>query len=366
MTSPLLATKLYLPRMRPNRVSRPHLMERLRQGLLPGCQLVLVSAPAGFGKTTLAAEWAHTAGLPAAWLSLDEKDNDPLRFWHYLIAALQTVDPALGQDMDVALDAPAPPPVESLLIFLVNDLIQFRKPLLLLLDDYHLIENRAIHEGLNFLLDHNPPDIHIALLTRADPPLQLARRRARAELVELRAGDLRFTPEETGEFFQHAMRLPLAAQDIIALEQRTEGWVAGLQMAAVAMQGQPADRQTFIAAFTGDDRYIADYLVEEVLQHQTAAVQRFLFKTSILERFCASLCDALEELVHRPGGNLIRHPGLSRPRQFIPGAPRQPARMVPLPPFVCPTAPPASRTGVWGGCDARVLHARRPLAPEAR
>ncbi len=294
MTPPLLATKLYLPRMRPNRVGRPHLMERLRQGLLPGCQLVLVSAPAGFGKTTLAAEWAHTGGLPAAWLSLDEKDNDPLRFWHYLIAALQTIDLALGQDMDVALDAPAPP-VESLLIFLVNDLIQFRKPLLLLLDDYHLIENPAIHEGLNFLLDHNPPDIHIALLTRADPPLQLARRRARAELVELRAGDLRFSSEETGEFFQHAMRLPLAAQDIIALEQRTEGWVAGLQMAAVAMQGQPADRQTFIAAFTGDDRYIADYLVEEVLQHQTAAVQRFLFKTSVLERFCAPLCDALEE-----------------------------------------------------------------------
>ena len=300
MSPPLLATKLYLPRERPNRVSRPHLLERLRQGLLPGCQLVLVSAPAGFGKTTLAAEWAYASGLPAAWLSLDEKDNDPLRFWHYLIAALQTVDPALGRDMAVALDAPSPPPVESLLIFLVNDLIQSKKPLLLLLDDYHQIENRAIHEGLNFLLDHNPPDIHIAVMTRADPPLQLARRRARAELVELRAGDLRFTQEETGKFFQNTMRLALGSQDIIALEQRTEGWVAGLQMAAVAMQAQPADRQTFITAFTGDDRYIADYLVEEVLQHQTPEVQRFLLRTSILERFCAPLCDALDEQTAAP------------------------------------------------------------------
>ena len=295
MTSPLLATKLYLPRQRPNRVSRPHLLDRLRQGLLPGFQLVLVSAPAGFGKTTLAAEWAYSSGLPAAWLSLDEKDNDPLRFWHYLIAALQTLDPTLGQDMAVALDAPTPPPVESLLVYLVNDLIQSQKPLLLLLDDYHQIENGAIHAGINFLLDHNPPNVHIAVLTRADPPLQLARRRARAELVELRAGDLRFTQAETGEFFQNTMLLALGSQDIIALEQRTEGWVAGLQMAAVAMQAQPADRQTFITAFTGDDRYIADYLVEEVLQHQTPEVQRFLLKTSILERFCAPLCDALDE-----------------------------------------------------------------------
>jgi LuxR family maltose regulon positive regulatory protein len=293
MPFPLLATKLYLPSLRPNRVSRPRLLERLNQGLLPGVRLVLVSAPAGFGKTTLASEWARASGLTTAWLSLDEADNDPVRFWHYAVAALQTVEPALGQAMAAALDTPAPPPIESLLALLVNDLIQAPRELLWILDDYYLVENQAIHAGMQFLIDHLPPHVRLALLTRSDPPFQLARRRARAELVELRAGDLRFSEGEAQDFFQHAMRLGLAAEDVAALEERTEGWVAGLQMAALALQSQPGESHRFIAAFTGDDRYIADYLVEEVLDRQPPEVQQFLLRTAVLKRFSAGLCDAL-------------------------------------------------------------------------
>ena len=293
MPFPFLATKLYLPPLRTNRVLRPRLVERLNQALQPGVGLVLVSAPAGFGKTTLASEWARGTGLPVAWLALDEGDNDPVRFWHYLVAALQTVEPALGREMASALDAPQSPPVESLLVLLVNDLIAFQKPLLLVLDDVHLVDNRAIHTALNFLLDHMPPDIHLVMLTRADPPVQLPRRRARGGLCEVRAADLRFTGGEAAQFFKQAMPLALADDDVLALEQRTEGWVAGLQMAAVALLSHESDIHDFVLAFTGDDRYIADYLVEEVLDLQPPEVQRFLLRTALLERFCAPLCAAV-------------------------------------------------------------------------
>lgn len=263
-------------------------------GLLPGRKLTLISAPAGFGKTTLAVEWALDTGMPVAWLALDEGDNDPIRFWHYMIAALQSLMPEAGQSMLEALQSPQPPPLASLVVLLINDLSVQGQPFLLVLDDYHLIEVAEVHDSFNYLLDHLPPNAHLALLTRSDPPLHLARRRGRGEICEVRASDLRFTLEEIEQFLTRTMNLSLDRQDIDALEARTEGWVAGLQMAAISLQGR-SDSHELVSAFTGDDRYIADYLVEEVLQRQPSYVRAFLLKTSILERICAPLCEALLE-----------------------------------------------------------------------
>jgi LuxR family maltose regulon positive regulatory protein len=290
MTTPLLKTKIYLPHVRPRLVSRPRLIERLNAGLER--KLTLISAPAGFGKTTLASTWVRQTERPVAWLSLDQGDNDPVQFWHCVVAALQTADGSIGETVLAALQSPQPPPLEPLVTALINDTATASPPLILVLDDYHVIENEAIHDSVNFLLDHLPRQLHLAITTRADLPLSLARRRGRAELNEVRAGDLRFTAAEAAEFLNTHMGLDLSNEDTAALEDRTEGWIVGLQMAALSMQRMD-DRHRFVTTFAGNDRYVVDYLVEEVLQRQPAHIQTFLLQTSILERLCGPLCDAI-------------------------------------------------------------------------
>ncbi|HLV97542.1 MAG TPA: LuxR C-terminal-related transcriptional regulator [Ktedonobacterales bacterium] len=287
---PLLATKLYLPLPRPQLVSRPRLLERLNTGLRH--KLTLISAPAGFGKTTLVSEWLAGCERPAAWLSLDEGDNDPARFLAYLIAALQTIAPTLGKGVLGVLQSPQPPSTEALLTTLLNDLTAIPNQFVLALDDYHLIEAQPIDQALTYLVEHLPPQMHLVIATRQDPGLPLARLRARGHLTELRAADLRFIPAEAANFLNQVMGLGLSAEDITALEQRTEGWIAGLQLAALSLQGHP-DAASFISSFTGSHHFVMDYLVEEVLQQQPASVQTFLLRTSILERLCGPLCDAV-------------------------------------------------------------------------
>jgi LuxR family maltose regulon positive regulatory protein len=298
MSTPILATKLYIPPPRPQGVLRPRLLERLNQGL--HCKLTLISAPAGFGKTTLVSEWL--AGEPSgpkglqeqavAWLSLDEGDDDPTRFLAYLVAALQTIAPKLGDEVLVLLHSAQPPPTESILTTLLNELATIANDFVLVLDDYHVIEAQPVDHALAFLLEHLPPQMHLVITTREDPPLPLARYRARGHLVELRATDLRFTGSEAADFLNQVMGLNLSAQEIAVLESRTEGWIAGLQLAALSMQGQQ-DVPGFIRAFAGDHRYIVDYLVEEVLHQQPESVQTFLLHTSILDRLSGPLCDAV-------------------------------------------------------------------------
>jgi LuxR family maltose regulon positive regulatory protein len=311
MLAPILATKLYIPPPRSRVVPRPRLIERLDDGLASSRKLTLISAPAGFGKTTLASEWvaALTAGprealrlrgspdgreenYGTAWLSLDEGDGDPTRFLAYLIAALQTVAPALGRAAAAALDSAPPPPPELILTALVNEIAAFPDNLILVLDDYHAIEAGPVDQALAFLLDHAPPQLHLVVVTREDPSLPLACLRARGQLTELRAADLRFTAEEAAVFLNQQMGLKLSATEVAALEARTEGWIAGLQLAALSMQGR-ADIASFIQAFTGSHRFVLDYLMEEVLQRQPELVRRFLLQTSILDRLCGPLCDAV-------------------------------------------------------------------------
>ena len=297
MTAPLLRTKTYPPPVRPQVVSRPRLVERLNAR--PVCKLALVSAPAGFGKTTLVSEWLQQIGRPTAWLSLDRDDNDPIRFWQYVIAALQTVDDSIGRTAQAALQSPQPPAFETLITALINDLATVPQSLILVLDDYHVIESEAIHNSLNFLLDHLPAQLCLVITTRADPPLALPRRRGRSELVEVRMAHLRFTVEEAAEFLNACMGLDISPEDVTALDNRVEGWIVGLQMAALAMkapllpEGDAASRHEFVVAFAGNDRHVADYLMEEVLQRQPVHVQTFLLQTSILERLCGPLCDAV-------------------------------------------------------------------------
>jgi LuxR family transcriptional regulator, maltose regulon positive regulatory protein len=281
MAGPLLETKLRVPGHRVL-VARPRLIERLDRGAESA--LTLVSAPAGFGKTTLLAEWL-AGGRPAAWLSLDPRDNDPAVFWPYVVAALRSVAPGIGA-------GPLDQPMEAVLAALLNALDALPADVLLVLDDYHLIEAREIHDGMAFLLDHRPPQLHLVLAGRADPALPLARLRGRGELVELRATDLRFRPEEAAAYLNEVMGLDLTAEDVAALEARTEGWIAALQLAALSMQGR-ADSAGFIAGFAGDDRYIVDYLIEEVLQRQPDEVRGFLLRTSVLSRLTGPLCDAV-------------------------------------------------------------------------
>ncbi len=292
----LLETKLYVPRSRRGLVLRPRLSERLDRGT--ASKLVLVSAPAGFGKTTLLTEWlaARPAALAgeqlAAWLSLDRSDNDPASFWAYVIAALQTVVSGVGESAVALLDAPKPPPIETVLTALLNDLGAVAREIVLVLDDYHVIDAREVQDGMAFLLDHLPPWLHVVIASRADPALPLARMRARGELAEIRAAELRFTADEAAAYLNDMMGLQLTARDVAALEGRTEGWIAALQLAALSMQGRD-DVADFIAGFAGDDRYVVDYLAEEVLARQPDRVQTFLLQTSILGRLSGPLCDAV-------------------------------------------------------------------------
>jgi LuxR family maltose regulon positive regulatory protein len=297
MATDLLQTKLRAPRLRPLLVPRPRLLETLNEGLAG--KLTLVSAAAGFGKTTLVSSWldalqtAHAILPPPqiAWLSLDANDGDPARFLSYVIAALQRIDPQLGKAAQAMLQA-SPLPIPALLTSLLNDVAAQPNPVMLVLDDYHVIDARPIDEALGFLLDHLPPQLHLVITTREDPNLPLARLRVRGLLTEVRAADLCFTVAETAIFLQQVMGLELTETQIAALEARTEGWIAGLQMAALSMRGQK-DISTFIQSFTGSHRFVLDYLLEEVLHQQPAPVQEFLLKTAILNQLTGSLCNAL-------------------------------------------------------------------------
>ncbi|PKL76422.1 MAG: LuxR family transcriptional regulator, partial [Candidatus Melainabacteria bacterium HGW-Melainabacteria-1] len=292
MNVSLLATKFFIPTPRARAMARSELCGRLTEGLLSGDgfsrKLTLVSAPAGFGKTSLVSQWLAELPVGKAWLSLDEKDNDPARFLACFASALQTGEPGLGAWVLEALQVPQPPSFDTLLTRLVNDLAASATKLILVLDDYHAIDSPAVDEMLGFLIDNFPVWVHLVIITREDPGLPLARYRARGQMRELRAKDLRFSVVEVGEFFRKVMEIALPEPDIAALEARTEGWAAGLQFAALALQGNK-DKEaqaTFIASFSGSHRFVLDYLVEEVLLHCTEAVQIFLLATSCLGRFC--------------------------------------------------------------------------------
>jgi LuxR family transcriptional regulator, maltose regulon positive regulatory protein len=288
----LLAIKLHVPRPGPGFVPRPRLVEALDDGLAR--RLILACAPAGFGKTVLLADWARRGNRSVAWLSLDAGDNDPARFWRHAVAALDRMRPGMAERAGPLLGPPAPPSFEGLVTALINELAA--RPgdgeLLLVLDDYHLIDTRQVHESLVFLLEHLPPGVHLVLASRSDPPLPLARLRAGGQLAELRAGDLRFTAEEAAALLREAVDGDLPGAAVAALAARTEGWAAGLQLAALSLRGQP-DVTAFVAAFSGSHRYVLDYLAGEVLEGQTDQVREFLLETSVLERLSGRLCDAV-------------------------------------------------------------------------
>lgn len=288
----LLSTKLFIPQARhlQDVLPRPRLIEQLQTGL--SCPLTLISAPAGFGKTTLLTEWIPHSDCCVCWLSLDEADNDLTRFLTYFIAALQRLKVDFGQAILAVIQTSQPPPVESLMTALVNEIVQTLAEFALVLDDYHLLHLPVIHGALAFLLSNLPPNMHLIITSRSDPPLPLARLRARRQLTEIRATELRFTPDEAAAFLNEVMGLKLSAADIAALETRTEGWIAGLQLAALSMRGR-RDLTGFIQAFTGSHIYVVDYLTEEVLQRQPENVQTFLLQTSLLDRLNGSLCNAV-------------------------------------------------------------------------
>jgi LuxR family maltose regulon positive regulatory protein len=286
----LLATKIGVPRTRADLLPRSYLLTHLAEATAR--ELVLVSTPAGFGKTTLLASWARNTGKTVAWLSLDQDDNDPARFWRYVLAAIGRARTGIGEQALSMLSAPAQPTLKAVATALVNELAAQPDELVLVLDDYHLIESHAIHDSLTFLLENLPPRMHVIISSRSDPPIPLARLRARGQLAELRAADLRFTLEEATVLLRQVWELDLSKQGIAALEERTEGWVTGLQLAALSLRGA-SDPMQFIERFTGSQRYILDYLTEEVLQGQPEYVQTFLLQTSILERLNAELCEAV-------------------------------------------------------------------------
>lgn len=292
MPAPLLATKLYIPPVRPHLVLRSRLLEQLNTGLHESRRLTLISAPAGFGKTTLLSAWISSSDLPCAWLSLDGADNDPIQFLSYLIAAFQQVDQEMGQAVLPLLSAVSPLP-QAVLTGLINDAVRHSEPLALVLDDYHLITEPIVHEMLGFLLENQPPSLHLIIGTREDPPLPLPRLRARGQITEIRQRDLRFTLDETQDFLSATMHLSLPEKSVSALQGRTEGWVTGLQLAALALQNTPEQAEHFIDAFAGDDRYVMDYLLGEVLERVPDDVRSFLHQTAILDRFTAALCDAV-------------------------------------------------------------------------
>lgn len=287
---PILATKIYIPQLRTKVVLRPRLIERLNEGLHR--KLTLISASAGFGKTTLVSEWIAGCERPVAWLSLDERDNDPARFLTYLVAALQTIAANIGEGVLAVLQSPQPLPTESILTILLNEINTIQNNFVLVLDDFHVIDAKPANHALTFLLGHLPQQMHIIIITREEPNLPLARLRVRGQLTELRGTDLRFNSFEAAGFLNQVMGLNLSSEDIAALETRTEGWISGLQLAAISMHGHK-DTASFIQSFTGSHHFVLDYLVEEVLQNQSESVQTFLLHTSILDRLCGPLCEAV-------------------------------------------------------------------------
>ena len=313
MSAPLLTTKLFIPTARADRVGRPRLVARLSEVLRPGRKLALLCAPAGFGKTSLLADWTNQLLSPwggevddlvaksatpdrrVAWLSLDSSDDDPIRFWTYVLAALNMARLGIGDSLRAALEDMQPPPIDVVLTALLNELatnVAEAEPLTLILDDYHHIVDPAIHDQLRFLIERLPPCCRLVIASRSDPILPLARWRARNHLVEFRAADLRFSAEEAAAFLNDAMGLRLGEGEVAALEARTEGWIAGLHLAALAMRDR-SDLATFVATFTGSNRFVVDFLADEVLRLQPPFLQDFLLKTSILDRMCGSLCDAV-------------------------------------------------------------------------
>ena len=297
MSVPLITTKLFMPPLRKQAVSRRRLIDRLNAGLSEGKSLTLVSASAGFGKTTLLSEWIvdikrRDPNLGVAWLSLDDGDSDPSRFLLYLVAALRCVEPGSGADAMAALQSPMPPSAESILVELINEVEGMARHLVIVLDDYHAVDSAQVDTQLAFLLENLPARMHLVIASREDPNLPLARLRTRGLLSEFRAADLRFTPGEATEYLGVSLGIELETEEVEALEARTEGWIAGLQLAALSMRGQK-DKAGFIRTFTGSHRYVLDYLADEVLRHESEAIQAFLIRTSILDRLCGPLCDAL-------------------------------------------------------------------------
>ena len=294
----LLHTKLGIPPLREMVVARKHLLGYVNDGFLQAGKfsrkLTLVSAPAGYGKTTFVAEWLHKLQLPAGWLSLDEADNDPNRFLAYLMAAIQSVRPGVGVSAQAMMQSPQPPPAEINLTILINEISALSSSLILVLDDYHAISNISIHQQVTFLLEHLPAQMHLVLITREDPLIPVPRLRARSQVLEIRQDDLRFILEEITDFLRRVMQLDLSEDDILALERRTEGWVAGLQLAALSLHGL-RDKSDFILAFTGSNRYILDYLIDEVFNRQPGEVRDFLLITAILDRLSGPLCDAVAD-----------------------------------------------------------------------
>jgi ATP/maltotriose-dependent transcriptional regulator MalT len=290
MPTPLLATKLFTPPGPPAAVRRERLLQRLNDGLYR--KLTLISAPAGFGKTTLLSEWAAGCDRQVAWLSLDEGDNDRARFLNYLVGAARTAAPKIGEAPSTLLEASQPPSTESILTALINEITILPDNFVVVIDDYHVINAEAVDMAVSFLLEHEPSQMRVVIATREDPQLPLARLRGGGQLSELRAADLRFTPSEAAAFLNESMGLSLSTHDIATLERRTEGWIAGLQLAALSLQGHP-DPASFVESFTGSSQFVLDYLLEEVLQRQPENVQAFLLRTSVLDRLCGPLCDAV-------------------------------------------------------------------------
>ena len=292
MPAPILATKLYIPPPRPSLVPRPRLMEALNGGMAMGCKLTLISAPAGYGKTTLISGWLKERQIPSAWLSLDGGDNDPIRFLQYLIATLSSLSSGIEAEAPGMLQGNQPPQFENIINLLVNELASLPGPFILVLDDLHVIQSESVQKILAYLLEHLPPQMHLALLSRTDPLLPLSRLRARNQLTDIRADQLRFTHDEITAFLNDVMGLALSASDLSAMETRTEGWIATLQLAALSMQSSK-DIHGFVSAFTGSHHYVMDYLVEEVLGLQPKKVGDFLMQTSILDQMCGSLCESV-------------------------------------------------------------------------
>ena len=292
VSTEILLTKLYIPQPVPGMVARPRLLTRLDNIL--HTKLTLISAPAGFGKTTLISQWLHhhQPPLPAAWLSLEEAENDPIRFCDYFIAALQTIFPETGKNALTYLHSAVSVPLDSTLTSLINEITNTSTNFVFILDDFQFIHSEAVHNAVSFLIQHLPPTMHLIIATRVDPPLPMSGLRGKGTILEIRSDDLRFTQEETAALLAEMDSPQLSKQDIGMLQQRTEGWVVGLKMAGLVMRGQQ-EASTFVSGFTGNQRYIMDYLVDEVLQHQSPEIINFLLRTSVLERFCAPLCDAV-------------------------------------------------------------------------